>query len=75
LSNVYTLGNLLGQPRVWIAIVFTTDSSVNRAAGVYVDNVVLRRCNSPSCSGVSNPQPDSDSSQIVEVQRMMKLPR
>ena len=75
LSNVYSLGNLLGQPRVWIALVFTSDSSVTRAAGVYVDNIVLRRNNSPRAPDEGSPQVVSDGDQIVEVQRMLKLPR
>lgn len=43
-ANVYTLGNLLGQSNVWIAIVFDTDSSVVYTEGGYVDNVLLRKC-------------------------------
>ena len=44
LSNVYQLGNLLGQPQVWVELYFYSDSSVTYAEGTYVDNVVLRRC-------------------------------
>lgn len=43
-TNVYTLGNLLGQPNVWIAFVFDTDSSVAYTEGGYVDDVLLRKC-------------------------------
>ncbi|RLC86606.1 MAG: hypothetical protein DRI79_09790, partial [Chloroflexi bacterium] len=42
LSNVYHLGNLLGEDEVWIAFVFGSDSS-NTYEGSYVDNVVLRK--------------------------------
>jgi len=42
LSNVYTLGNLLGEPEVWIALVFQSNSGSNYPEGSYVDNVVLR---------------------------------
>lgn len=44
LSNVYTLGNLLGQPQVWVLLWFYSDSSVTYSEGAYADNIVLRRC-------------------------------
>lgn len=44
LSDVYQLGNLLGQPQVWVALGFYSDDAVPYAEGAYVDNVVLRRC-------------------------------
>lgn len=44
LSNVYTLGNLLGQPQVWVVLWFYSDSSITYSEGAYVDNIVLRRC-------------------------------
>ncbi|MGC8873831.1 MAG: M6 family metalloprotease domain-containing protein [Chloroflexia bacterium] len=43
LTNVPTLGNLLGQPQVWVALVFTSDYSVHYTEGAYVDNVLLRK--------------------------------
>ena len=43
LTNVYTLGNLLGQPSVWIAFIFATDYSVTYPEGAYVDNIVLHK--------------------------------
>lgn len=42
LSTIPTIGNLLGQPQVWIGFSFTTDSS-GSYEGSYVDNVVLRK--------------------------------
>ena len=44
LANVYTLGNLLGQSNVWVAIYFTSSASTTYAEGGYVDNIVLRKC-------------------------------
>ncbi|MCS7219685.1 MAG: S8 family serine peptidase [Anaerolineae bacterium] len=44
LSNVYQLGNLLGQPQVWVLLWFYSDSSVNYPEGAYIDNIVLRKC-------------------------------
>lgn len=43
LSDVYTLGNLMGQPQVYVALVFLSDGDTNLAEGAYVDDVVLRR--------------------------------
>ena len=42
LSDVYELGNLLGEDKVWIAFVFDSDSSVTDQ-GSFVDNVLLRK--------------------------------
>ena len=50
LSNVYTLGNLLGKPEVWVAFVFESDASTNYPEGGYVDNIVLRKCTLSSCA-------------------------
>lgn len=43
LTNVPTLGNLVGQPRIWIAFVWDTDGSVSRSEGAYVDDIVLTK--------------------------------
>lgn len=42
LAQVPTLGNLLGEPYVWIALIFVTDSNTSLFEGVYVDNVLVR---------------------------------
>lgn len=49
LSDMGALGNLLGQPRVWIAFEFVSDDGTNAPEGVYVDDIVLRKCNSGDC--------------------------
>ncbi|MBP1648983.1 MAG: Fibronectin type domain protein [Bacteroidetes bacterium] len=43
LTNVYTLGNLAGQPQVWIAFVFASNSSQAAYAGAFVDDVVIQK--------------------------------
>ncbi len=68
LSNVYTLGNLLGQPNVWIALIFASDSSVTRPEGGYVDNIVLRKCTSGTCTGANVLAPSLEPGQVVEFQ-------
>ena len=52
LGAVPNLGNLAGQPSVWIAIQFETDVSLAYAEGAYVDDIVLRKCTSPGCTPV-----------------------
>jgi hypothetical protein len=42
LTNVPNLGNVTGQPNVWIAFAFTSDTSLT-AEGVYVDEVLLQK--------------------------------
>ena len=68
-------GNLLGKPKVWIAIVFQSNSSVTFAEGGYVDNIVLRKCPSGgNCpAGVSQMLPGD--SQVIESSVQMILPR
>jgi hypothetical protein len=43
LTDVYTLGDLTGQPEVWVAIAFQSDSSVSYSEGAYVDNIEIRQ--------------------------------
>ena len=44
LADVPNMGNLLGESEVWVAILFSSNSSVNYAEGGYVDDVVIREC-------------------------------
>ena len=75
LSNVYTLGNLLGQPNVWIGIVFYSDSSTTFAEGGYVDDIVLRKCPSGATCPAGLLQTISDDNQMSESSEHMVLPR
>jgi predicted secreted protein len=59
LSDVYNLGNLLGEPEVWIALVFQTDGDTHYPEGAYVDNIVLRRY--LSATGESPPASETTS--------------
>lgn len=43
LTDVPTLGSLMGQPTVWIALAFSSDVGYNYSEGAYVDNIVLRK--------------------------------
>lgn len=44
LTSVSTLGDLRGQPHVWVAFIFTSDIiTFEGCDGVFVDNIVLRK--------------------------------
>jgi hypothetical protein len=66
LSNVPTLGNLMGQPNVWVGFIFLSDASVNYPEGAYVDNIVLRKCTAASCPSLSLLPSVSDDMQFEE---------
>jgi hypothetical protein len=42
LTDVYTLGDLTGDPNVWIAFIFTSDVS-DGAIGAFLDDIVVRK--------------------------------
>ncbi len=44
LSAVPTLGNLIGEEKIWIAVRFRANESESRPGGVYVDDLVVRLC-------------------------------
>ena len=50
LAAVYNLGNLVGQPNVWVAVVLTSDSSISKPEGLYVDDLLLRKCTLAACT-------------------------
>jgi len=56
LKNVPTLGNLCGQPQVWIALAFTSDGS-NEYEGAYVDDVLLQKYTSTGQPDLTYYQP------------------
>ena len=66
LTNVYGLGNLMGQPNVWIALEFYSDESYTYSEGAYVDNIVLRKC-APTCPGLNFSALEPGNSRIVDV--------
>ena len=58
LSNVFHVGSLLGQPNVWVAVEFRSDTSVNLSEGAFVDDLLVAKCLVASCPG----QPSSPAS-------------
>jgi hypothetical protein len=75
LSNVPALGNLVGQPNIWIAIIFSSDNMYNYVEGAYVDDIVLRKCPvGATCpAGVSPVLPTN--SRIIESPAQMERRR
>jgi hypothetical protein len=49
LKNVPTLGNISNAPRVWVALRFFSNASVNLAEGAYVDDILIRKCVGGGC--------------------------
>jgi len=43
LTNVYTLGDLTGQPQIWLALIFKSDALGAKSQGAYVDDLLLRK--------------------------------
>jgi hypothetical protein len=68
------LGNLLGQPQIWIAFAFSSDASVNWPEGALVDDVVLRKCVGGGCSGGA-PTAQAHGFQFEAVPGTMERPR
>ncbi len=57
LSNVTDLGDLTGEPAVWVALIFQSDSSLYLPEGVHVDDILLRKCTTGGCT-LSAREPD-----------------
>ena len=48
LTNVSGLGDLRGDSSVWIAFVFSSDSTVNNYKGAFIDDIVLQKASDPN---------------------------
>lgn len=48
-GDIYGLGSTLGQPHVWVGLWFVSGTINTLPEGVYVDNILIRKCTSPSC--------------------------
>ncbi|HID86393.1 MAG TPA: hypothetical protein EYP55_03320, partial [Anaerolineae bacterium] len=62
LTDVYTLGDLTGEPQVWIAFVFASDGGVTYPEGAYVDDIVLRKVTGQLTTPTSTPTPGTPGS-------------
>ena len=70
-----TIGNLMGQPNVWIRLRFYSDYSNTYAEGGYVDDVVLRKCPSGGTCLTASPSALPKGSRIFESPAEMTLPK
>jgi subtilisin family serine protease len=59
LKNVNTLGDLTGEPDVWIALVFATDGLGSLAEGAYVDDIQLYKTVGPPTARAGGRLPDA----------------
>ena len=59
LTDVGVLGNLCGEPQVWVAFVFTSDDSVTYE-GVFLDDVVVRKKTGTGASAARAGAEESD---------------
>jgi hypothetical protein len=59
LTDVYTLGDLSGEPEVWVAIAFQSDSTVTNPEGAYVDDIEIRQYVEAEPTPTSTPEPGS----------------
>jgi hypothetical protein len=75
LANVYTLGNLLGQPQVWVALRFSSDGSNTYAEGGYVDNIVLRKCPTGGACPATVSEMSPSRNQVVESSAHVVIPK
>lgn len=75
LANVPTFGNLLGDSSVWVSLGFISDSSITRAEGAYVDNIVLRKCTVPGGGCVGGSALSVEGGDVIEVPASLVLQR
>ncbi len=75
LADVDTLGSLLEEPAVWVAIVFSSDYGLSYPAGGYVDNIILRKCPSGATCPAGLSQTLAVDSQVTERPAHLVRPR
>jgi hypothetical protein len=70
LSNVFTIGNLLGNPSVYVAVIFQSNGGTNLPEGALVDDIVLRKCTTGGCPAQNSPAAP-DGSHLVQTNAML----
>ena len=73
LSDVPQLGNLLGEPQVWVGLLFESDATGVCDEGSYVDDIVLRKCTSAQCAGVASAATEPARAQLSALPAPKKL--
>ncbi len=73
LSNVSGLGSLLGQSNVYIALYFENLSTMGVTEGVYVEDIILRKCTAANCSTSVTSNSSSGSAGLFTYQAVRSL--
>jgi len=73
LSDVPSLGNLLGEPQVWVGLLFNSDTTGVCGEGSYVDDIVLRKCTSAQCASVASAATEPARAQLSALPAPKKL--
>jgi hypothetical protein len=50
LTAVNTLGDLTGEPEVWVLLRFFSDTTIGFSEGAHVDDILLRKCTAGGCT-------------------------
>jgi hypothetical protein len=76
LSNVTDLGDVTGQPNVWVGLWFFSDLNTQYAEGAYVDDIILRKYTSGNCSASSARLPESEGTGLITfpAEKLLDLP-
>lgn len=69
LTDVYIIGDLRGQPNVWVALRFFSDGTINDPVGVYVDNLIVRKCSSGVCAANLETPVQNSTNDFYQLQR------
>lgn len=71
LTDVYTLGDLTGETQVWITFEFFSDDTITKPNGVFIDNIVLRQCesNCPVASPENHEFPKRMNYKVFQLER------
>jgi hypothetical protein len=67
LTSVTGLGDLTGQPVVWIALIFQSDEGLVLSEGAHVDDILLRKCTTGGCTLASPDLPGAPANSLTSV--------
>jgi len=66
--------NMLGQSNVWVALEFASNETINFPEGVYVDDVVIRKCVGGTCPAAASADLEPSAAQVRKVQAVRIRP-
>jgi hypothetical protein len=64
---------VLGEPEVYVALIFETNAFGRGAEGCYVDDIVLRKCTSAECASSAGAAAEPVGVQLSAVPGLKKL--